>query len=82
MPRLSSDDHAALNLLAGGRLFRTSDRRFYQRRNAPAVTAYRIDRLAEQGLVKIFDFHDAGRLVTGARLTPSGQQARAKGTDT
>lgn len=81
MAALSDDDHAALNLLAGGRLFRTTDRRFYQRRNAPSVTAYRIDRLAEQGLVKIFDFNDAGRLVTGARLTRSGREARAKGTD-
>lgn len=79
MVNLSSDDHAALNLLAGGRLFRTSDRRFYQRQNAPSVTAYRIDRLAEKGLVEIFDFHNDGRVVTGARLTKTGKQARAKG---
>lgn len=79
MVSLSPDDHAALNLLAAGRLFRTTDRRFYQRQNAPSVTAYRIDRLAEKGLVEIFDFNAAGRVVTGARLTPTGKQARAKG---
>lgn len=79
MPRLSPDDHAALNLLAGGRLFRSNDRRFYLRQNAQPVAAPRIDRLAEQGLVSIYDFHADGRRITAARLTPDGQQARAKG---
>lgn len=79
MVSLSADEHAALNLLAGGRLFRSADRRFYQRRNAPSVTAYHIDRLAEKGLVKIFDFNTEGRVITGARLTQDGKQARAKG---
>lgn len=81
MTALSADDHAALNLLAGGLLFRTNDRRFYQRRNAPSVTAYRVDRLAESGLVNIFEFNADGRLVTAARLTKDGRQARAQGTD-
>lgn len=78
MPRLSPDDHAALNLLAGGRLYRTTDRRFYQRQNAQPVTAARIDHLAEEGLVSIYDFTNGGRRITAARLTKDGREARSK----
>lgn len=81
MPALSDDDHTALNLLAGGRLFRSIDRRFYLRHNAPSVTAYRIERLAEQGLVDVFSFHADGRLITAARITGDGHKARDKGHD-
>lgn len=77
MTTLTDAERAALNLLAGGRLFRTASRRFYGRRNSELVDTRCIVNLAYRGLVDIFSYHANGRLVTAARLTMDGQKARS-----
>lgn len=76
MVSLTRPEREILNILAGGRMYLSADRRRYSRRFAPTIAASRVDRLARAGLVAVSTFVANGATVTAARLTEDGEGAR------